>query len=338
MGAFLGRSRRSNVSFPGGCVIGQRPLDLHIKGFEKLGCKVEIKNGYLDVDGSKMVGTRVFLGGRYGSTVTGTANVLMAATAAKGTTTIESAACEPEIVDLCNFLCKQGAAIGGIGSNTLTVEGGHSMHGCEYRVISDRIEACTLACAALITRGHVTIRGNTPHLAGAVRDRLDAMGASVGELPDGSIVVDGTSELRSTDIVTLAYPGFPTDLQAQFCALLCCVDGISVVSERIYPNRFMHVAELNRMGANIMLEGAHAIVHGSSSKTFSGAQVTASDLRASAALYIAGLRAQGETLVHRVYHIDRGYEDFDGKLRSLGAKIDRILECDVSEDNYQQTA
>jgi UDP-N-acetylglucosamine 1-carboxyvinyltransferase len=330
MGAFLGRIGRSSVSLPGGCIIGQRPIDLHIKGFKKLGCTVEMKNGYLEVDGSNMVGSRIFLGGRYGSTVTGTANVLMAALGAQGVTIIESAAYEPEIVDLCLFLRRQGAIIGGIGTSMLTIEGRHKLHGCRYRVIGDRVEAGTFICAALMTRGRITIRGNAQNVSSAVYDKLEEIGADVRELEDGTIVADGTKQnLRSTEIITLPYPGFPTDLQAQFCALLSCVDGISVVSERIYPTRFMHIPELNRMGASIMLEESHAIIHGSSSRKLTGAQLMASDLRASAALYLAGLCAENETLIHRIYHLDRGYENFDEKLRSLGANIERTTETDL---------
>ncbi|MDR1255485.1 MAG: UDP-N-acetylglucosamine 1-carboxyvinyltransferase [Puniceicoccales bacterium] len=333
MGAFLGRTGHSTVSLPGGCVIGQRPIDLHIKGFKKLGCAVAMHNGYLEVNGERMVGTRIFLGGRYGSTVTGTANVLMAALGASGTTIIESAACEPEITDLCLFLRKQGALITGIGTNTLTVEGGCKLHGCRHRIIGDRIEAGTFICAALMTRGRIAIRGNTPNISSAVYDKFEEIGASVRELDDGTILVDGTKQdLRPTEVITLPYPGFPTDLQAQFCALLSCIDGISIVSERIYPSRFMHVPELNRMGANIMLEESHAIIHGSSSRQLAGAQLMASDLRASAALYLAGLCAKNETLIQRIYHLDRGYEHFEGKLRSLGASIERIKEADAEPD------
>jgi UDP-N-acetylglucosamine 1-carboxyvinyltransferase len=335
MGAFLGRTGHSHVSLPGGCVIGQRPVDLHVKGFKKLGCVVRIQNGYLDIDGSNMVGACVFLGGRYGSTVTGTANVLMAALGAQGTTVIESAACEPEIVDLCRFLRKQGAKISGVGSNTLTVEGGHELHGCNHRVIGDRIEAGTFICAGLMTRGQITISGNELNIGGAIYDKLEEIGADVREFRDGTIVVDGRKrKLRSTEIATLPYPGFPTDLQAQFCALLCCVDGISVMSERIYPGRFMHVAELNRMGANIMLEESHAIIHGSDSQKLTGAQLMASDLRASAALYLAGLCAENETLIHRIYHLDRGYENFEEKLRALGANIERIRETELEHNKH----
>jgi UDP-N-acetylglucosamine 1-carboxyvinyltransferase len=329
VGAFLCRIGSANVSLPGGCVIGQRPVDLHIKGFQKLGCVVAIENGYLCVDGSTMKGARIFLGGRYGSTVTGTENVIMAALGARGTTVIESAACEPEITDLCEFLRKQGAVIEGIGTNTITIEGGHTLHGCRHRIIGDRIEAGTFICAGLITRGQITIHGNTPNSSSALYDKLDEIGANVKELADGTIIVDGRAQnFHPIEIITLPYPGFPTDLQAQFCALLTSVDGISVVSERIYPSRFMHVSELNRMGASIMLEGSHAIIHGSSTRRLSGAQLIASDLRASAALYLAGLCAKNETLVHRIYHLDRGYENFEEKLRSIGAHIERIAEVE----------
>jgi UDP-N-acetylglucosamine 1-carboxyvinyltransferase len=339
MGAFLGRMGYSSVSLPGGCVIGQRPIDLHIKGFKKLGCTVDIQNGYLEVNGGNMIGTHIFLGGRYGSTVTGTANVLMAALGARGVTVIESAACEPEIMDLCLFLRKQGAAIGGIGTNTLTIVGQRKLHGCRHRIIGDRIEAGTFICAGLMTRGCITIRGNTPKVGGAVYDKLEEMGASVKEFEDGTIVVDSKKQkLRSAEIITLPYPGFPTDLQAQFCTLLSCIDGISVVSERIYPGRFMHISELNRMGADIMLEESHAIIHGSSKRKLTGTQLMASDLRASAALYLAGLCAENETLIHRVYHLDRGYEHFEEKLCNLGANIERLQESDLTKEEGLQRA
>ncbi|MDE6432318.1 MAG: UDP-N-acetylglucosamine 1-carboxyvinyltransferase [Opitutales bacterium] len=324
MGAFLGRTQTSDVSIPGGCVIGQRPIDLHIKGFNKLGCKIEIKNGNLCIDGRDMHGERIFLGGRNGSTVTGTANILMAALGAKGTTTIECAAYEPEIIDLCHFLQKLGAVITGVGTSTLTIEGGHELHGCRYRIIGDRMEAGTFICAGLMTRGKLKILNNTPNINSVVYDKLNDIGANVYEDADGTIFVDGSNcELRSSEVVTMPYPGFPTDLQAQFCALLTQANGISIVTERVYPSRFMHVPELNRMGAGIMIEGEHAIIHGVTSQRLIGAQLMASDLRASAALFLAGLCAEGETIVSRVYHLDRGYERFDEKLRSLGADITR---------------
>lgn len=324
MGAFLGRTKSSDVSIPGGCVIGQRPIDLHIKGFKKLGCTVEIKNGNLCVDGCDMHGAPIFLGGRSGSTVTGTANVLMAALGAEGVTTIEYAAYEPEIVDLCHFLQHLGAVIDGVGTSTLTIEGGHKLHGCRYRIIGDRMEAGTFICAGLVTRGKLKILGNTPRLNNVVYDKLSDIGVDVREDFDGTIFVDGTNcELQAAEVVTMPHPGFPTDLQAQFCTLLTQADGVSVVTERVYPSRFMHIPELNRMGAGIMMEGEHAIIHGSKQDRLIGAQLMASDLRASAALYLAGLCAEGETIISRVYHLDRGYERFEEKLYSLGADIVR---------------
>ncbi len=327
MGAFLGRTKMSDVSIPGGCVIGQRPIDLHIKGFEKLGCNIRIEGGNLYIDGRRMRGTRMFLGGRYGSTVTGTANIIMAALGATGTTIIECAAYEPEIVDLCHFLQKLGSNIVGIGTSTLIIDGGGELHGCKHRVIGDRMEAGTFICAGLLTHGKLKILGNTPNISNVIYDKLNDMGANVYEQEDGSIVVDGTNcTMRSAEIVTMPHPGFPTDLQAQFCTLLTQIDGISIITERIYPSRFMHVPELNRMGASIMMEGSHAIIHGSSAKKLIGAKLMASDLRASAALYLAGLCADGETIVSRIYHLDRGYERFEEKLRILGADIKRERE------------
>ncbi len=322
MGAFLCRTGMSDVSIPGGCVIGQRPIDLHIKGFQLLGCQVDVKNGNLLIDGQNMHSARIFLGGRYGSTVTGTANILMAALRVKGTTIIDCAAFEPEVVDLCHFLQKLGANINGVGTSTLIVEGGKELHGCRYRIIGDRMEAGTFICAALMTHGKILIKGNVPNVSGVVYDKLNDIGAKISEDVDGTITVDGTnSALNAVEIATMPYPGFPTDLQAQFCALLTQSDGISIITEKVYPNRFMHVAELNRMGARIIVEGEHAIIHGSSSKKLIGAQLMASDLRASAALYLAGLCAEGETIVNRVYHLDRGYDNFEAKLRSLGADV-----------------
>jgi UDP-N-acetylglucosamine 1-carboxyvinyltransferase len=270
-----------------------------------------------------LVGTDVFLCGRYGSTVLGTANILMAATLAKGITTIESAACEPEIEDLANFLNKMGAKIKGAGSHIIEVEGVRQLHGAEYTVISDRIEAGTFMVAAAITGGDIEIKGaHAEHLC-ALRDKLEESGADI-QRTNGSIRVRGRGNLTPSDVITMPYPGFPTDMQAQMSALMILTPGISVITEKVFPNRFMHLSEMARLGANVALEGNNAIIKGV--KRLSGAPVMASDLRASAGLVLAGLAAEGETEVNRIYHVDRGYERLDAKLRTLGANIERVDE------------
>jgi UDP-N-acetylglucosamine 1-carboxyvinyltransferase len=265
----------------------------------------------------------MFLGGRSGSTVLGTANVMMAATLAEGVTVIESAACEPEVVDLANFLSAMGARIAGAGSPTVTVTGVKALHGAEHEVIPDRIEAATYAIAAAATNGEITLRGARPDHLRAVLDKLTDAGARI-ERRGADLTIRRASRLKPVDITTLPYSGFPTDAQAQMMALMTLTPGISIITERIFESRFMHVSELARLGADIEIEGPSAIVKGG--KPLSGAPVMASDLRASAALVIAGLAARGTTQVNRVYHIDRGYENIDGKLRQLGARIERIEE------------
>lgn len=324
LGPLIGRLRQAEVSLPGGCVIGQRPIDLHLKGFEKLGCDVVIKNGYVFVDGAKIRGANVFMGGRFGSTVLGTANILMAAVLTPGVTRIESSACEPEIVDLCRMLLSMGARIEGIGTHTLTVFGVDRLRGCRHHVIGDRIEAGTYLVAGVATRGKVTVKGVHAEHLGSLLHKFEDMGIPVSCEDDFTITVNATKvdQLKPTEIITLPYPGYPTDLQAQMCALMVTTPGLSIITERIYPNRFMHVPELQRMGADIAMEGASAIIHGQ--RKLTGAPVMASDLRASAALIIAGLAAEGETWVQRLYHLDRGYEYLDSKLISLGAKVERM--------------
>jgi UDP-N-acetylglucosamine 1-carboxyvinyltransferase len=325
LGPLLGRRRRARVSFPGGCVFGQRPVDLHLKGFEALGADIDIDRGYIVADGARLHGAPMYLGGAFGPTVTGTANVLMAAVLAEGTTLIEMAACEPEVQDLAHFLVKMGADVRGIGTPTLEIHGVGELHGAEYRPVPDRIEAGTFLAAAAITSGHVTVRGCRPDHLRVVIERLQAIGCKVETGPDW-VSCARRGPLRAADITTLAYPGFPTDLQAQFMATLCLADGVSVVTEKIYPERFMHVSELHRMRARVRKEGNCAIVHGID--YLSGAEVMASDLRASAALVLAGLVAEGETEVRRVYHMDRGYERMEKKLERLGARIRRAEDVD----------
>ena len=323
MGPLLGRLRKAAVSLPGGCVIGARPINLHLKGFEALGAKVTIENGYVHAAAKRLVGAAMFLGGRSGSTVLGTGNVMMAATLAEGVTIIESAACEPEVVDLANFLNAMGAQISGAGSPTITITGVTELHGAEHEVIPDRIEAATYAIAAAATNGEITLRGARAEHMGAVLDKLQDAGAGI-ERCGGDITIRRRGRLKPVDITTLPYSGFPTDVQAQMMALMTLASGISIITERIFESRFMHVSELARLGADIEIEGPSAIVKGGNA--LSGAPVMASDLRASAALVIAGLAARGTTQVNRVYHIDRGYENLDGKLRQLGARVERIEE------------
>jgi len=322
MGPLLGRLGKATVSLPGGCVIGARPINLHLKGFEALGAKVVIEGGYVQATG-RLRGSTMFLGGRAGSTVLGTANVMMAAVLAEGVTLIESAACEPEVVDLANFLIAMGAKIAGAGSPTITVTGVKKLHGASHEVISDRIEAATYAIAAAATGGEIRLRGARADHMHAVLDKLHDAGVKIEREPTG-LCIRRDGRLRPVDITTLPYAGFPTDAQAQMMALMALTPGISIITERIFESRFMHVSELARLGADIEIEGPSAIVKGG--RTLSGAPVMASDLRASAALVIAGLAAKGTTQVNRVYHIDRGYEDMDGKLRRLGARIERVEE------------
>jgi UDP-N-acetylglucosamine 1-carboxyvinyltransferase len=323
MGPLLARLKSATVSLPGGCVIGARPINLHLKGFEALGARVTIDGGYVHARARKLVGTEIFLGGRAGSTVLGTANVMMAATLAEGTTIIQSAACEPEIVDLANFLNAMGARITGAGSPTIIIQGVKELHGAEHEVIPDRIETATYAIAAAATNGEITIHGSNPGHLTAVLDKLQEAGVQI-ERRGPDLIVRRARRLKPVDVTTLPYAGFPTDAQAQMMALLTLAPGISIITERIFESRFMHVSELARLGADIELEGPSAIVKGG--RPLSGAPVMASDLRASAALVIAGLAAKGITRVLRVYHIDRGYENIDGKLRALGARIERVSE------------
>jgi UDP-N-acetylglucosamine 1-carboxyvinyltransferase len=323
MGPLLGRLKKATVSLPGGCVIGARPINLHLKGFEALGARVNIEGGYVHASAKRLTGSAMFLGGRAGSTVLGTANVMMAAVLAQGVTVIESAACEPEVVDLARFLNAMGAQITGAGSPTITINGVTELHGAEHEVIPDRIEAATYAIAAAATNGEVTLRGARAEQMHAVLDKLTDAGVRITR--DGpSITVRRNGRLKPIDITTLPYAGYPTDAQAQMMALMTLTPGISIITERIFESRFMHVSELARLGADIEIEGPSAIVKGG--KPLSGAPVMASDLRASAALVVAGLAARGTTQVNRVYHIDRGYENLDGKLRQLGARIERIDE------------
>ncbi len=398
LGPLWAKRGQAVVSYPGGCVFGYRPVDLHLKGLASIGAKLDLTQGNVTATGI-VRGGEVYLGGNFGSTVLGTANVLMAATLGRGDTVIECAAQEPEIVDLCEFLNACGARIEGIGGHRLLVRGVAKLTGCRYRVIPDRIEAGTLLMAGAMTRGDVEVVGARPENLAAVIDRLRAAGVplEMGErevttvpefrvLPldspeldcsangtgvgggtgarrdsgrrqrsdrsriDGKLMADrvvlsqgdtGASdepgrecrrmpfirtlawdELRSTDVATLPYPGFPTDLQAQFLTMMCVADGVSVITEKVYPERFIHCAELARLGAQIRREGPAAIVQGGC--RLRGATMMASDLRASAALVLAGLVAEGTSEVHRVYHLDRGYDALHTKLAGLGADVQRV--------------
>lgn len=321
LGPLLGRLRHAQVSLPGGCVIGSRPVDLHLKGMRALGAGITIENGYVCAKAKRLIGSSMFLGGRAGPTVLGTANVMMAATLAEGVTVIDSAACEPEVVDLANFLNAMGARITGAGSPTITVTGVKELHGVEHEVIPDRIEAATFAIAAAATRGEVTLRGARPDHLNAVLDKLQEAGVGI-ERAEGKLTVKTRRSLRPVDVTTQPYAGFPTDAQAQMMVLVTQAPGISIITERVFESRFMHVSELARLGADITIEGPSAVVKGRTA--LSGAPVMASDLRASAALVIAGLLAKGRTLVRRIYHLDRGYEKIDDKLRGLGARVQRI--------------
>ena len=321
LGPLLARFKKAQVSLPGGCVIGARPIDLHLKGMEALGAHNRIEHGYVYASAkSRLRGGEIYLGGAYGSSVLATANVMMAATLADGRTIIENAACEPEVVDLANFLNKMGAKIKGHGSHLIEIEGVRRLHGATHTVIPDRIEAGTFMVAAAMTGGDVIVRNCNSDHNNALIDKLRQCGVEVQRLQN-AVHVRRRGRLKPIDVTTLPYPGFPTDLQAQMMALMATTPGISVITEKIYPDRFIHVSELNRMGCRIFLEGSSAIVNGVTH--LSGAPVMASDLRASAGLVLAGLAADGETHVQRVYHLDRGYEKIEEKLSKLGANIHR---------------
>ncbi|MBU1083984.1 MAG: UDP-N-acetylglucosamine 1-carboxyvinyltransferase [Candidatus Omnitrophota bacterium] len=322
LGPLLARNKEAKVSFPGGCVIGPRPIDLHLKGLRALGAEIQIDGGYIKATAKALKGKRIYLGGHFGSSVLATANTLMCAVLAEGETVIENAACEPEVSDLANFLKKMGADIRGAGTPTLNVRGVRELHGAEHEVIPDRIEAGTYMIAAVITGGELMLENAVYEHNLALIDKLTECGAEIEEIPGGLKVSRRTADVQATDITTLTYPGFPTDLQAQMMSLVAVSRGISVITEKIYPERFIHISELNRMGAEIILEGPTSIIKGV--KELSGAPVMASDLRASAALVLAGLVAKGRTEISRIYHLDRGYEHLESKLSAVGAEIERI--------------
>jgi len=326
LGPLLARTGTAKVSLPGGCVIGQRPIDIHLRGLQDLGADVAIDHGHVvaSVPGSRLRGKHLYLGGPSGSSVGATGNIMMAACLAEGETIIEGAACEPEIVDLGGFLKAMGAKIEGLGSPRICIQGVEQLSGCEYEIIPDRIEAGTYVIAGAMTGGRVKVEGCEPGHLSVLLARLHEAGVPL-EMGKGFIETqsfDAREGLRATDVTTLPYPGFPTDLQAQWMALMTQAPGISVITEKIYPDRYMHMPELLRLGAELRRQNAGtAIVQGG--KPLSGAPVMASDLRASAALVLAGLIAQDETEIHRVYHIDRGYERIEERLGGLGAVIRR---------------
>ena len=318
LGPLLARHGHADVSLPGGCAIGTRPVDQHIKGLEALGAQIEVEGGYIRARG-KLRGARIVFDM---VTVTGTENILMAACLAEGTTIIENAAQEPEVVDLANFLIALGARINGAGTNTISVEGVKSLKGCAFDVLPDRIETGTFLVAAAITGGHIITKRAAPHTLDAVLAKLRSAGALVTSGDDWIELDMQGRRPRSVDLTTAPYPAFPTDMQAQFCALNTIAEGVGVINETVFENRFMHVPELNRLGADIQASGNTLVIRGVDH--LSGAQVMATDLRASASLVVAGLVAQGETLIDRVYHLDRGYEFIEEKLSGLGAKIRRV--------------
>jgi len=319
LGPLLARFGRARVSLPGGCAIGARPIDLHIKGFERLGAAIQIEHGYVEASAKRLRGAEIVFDR---ITVTGTENLMMAATLAEGETVLRNAACEPEIVDLANLLRGMGAKMEGDGTGCIRIQGVERRRGTSHTVIPDRIETGTFLVAGAITGGEVEINScRADHLT-AVIDKLEEVGVVIERNSLNSLKVRNSAGIRSRDVTTQEYPGFATDMQAQYLALMTQARGTSIVTETIFENRFMHASEMIRMGANIKIEGNRAIVTGKT--TLTGAKVIASDLRASASLLIAGLVAEGETLIDRVYHLDRGYERIEERLKLLGANVERL--------------
>jgi UDP-N-acetylglucosamine 1-carboxyvinyltransferase len=318
LGPLVGRTGYARVSMPGGCAIGARPIDLHLKALERLGAEITTEHGYVEARAKRLRGARIVFDR---ITVTGTENILMAAALADGETILENAAREPEIPDLARLLTAMGARIEGAGTSTIRIEGVPSLHGATHQVVPDRIAAGTFLVAGAITGGDLLIEGTEPEHLVAVIDKLAECGVDVRR-ENGGLRVRGAARPKAADVATEEYPGFPTDMQAQYMALVTQAHGTSIVTETIFENRFLHASEMVRMGADITIRGNQAIVRGPTPLT--GASVIASDLRASASLVLAGLAAQGTTIVDRVYHIDRGYERIEEKLRGLGARIERI--------------
>jgi len=323
LGPLLGRRRRACVSLPGGCNIGHRPIDLHLKGLRALGAEINIERGYVFARAERLRGAEIYLGGSFGSTVTGTCNVMSAAVLAEGTSTISAAACEPEVVDLGNLLNAMGARIEGLGTPLLRIDGVEQLKAVEHTIIPDRIEAATLMIAAAITRGELMVENVIASHLAAVSDVLRQTGANV-EFDGRCVMIHARNLPSPVDVAALPYPGVPTDVQAQLTALLTLASGISVVTDKVFPDRFMHIPELMRLGAGIRREGGSAIISGC--RQLSGACVMASDLRASAALLLAALAASGESVIRRIYHLDRGYEHLECKLNQVGADIRRVTD------------
>jgi UDP-N-acetylglucosamine 1-carboxyvinyltransferase len=320
MGPMVSRFGKFKISLPGGCNIGTRPIDLHLKGFKALGASVILDHGNVEISANKLIGNRIYLDF---PSVGATENIMMAGTLAEGETIIENAAAEPEIGDLANFLTKMGACIEGVGTGTIKIKGVKKLIGADYKPIYDRIEAGTFMIAAGLTNSNIKLKGvNEDHIKPIIA-KLTEMGMDI-EMDNDILIIDGRKELKPIDIKTMPYPGFPTDMQAQMMSLLSCVVGTSVVTETIYENRFMHVAELKRMGANVKIDGRSAVIEGIT--RLNGAAVKATDLRAGASLILAGLEAEGETEITDVYHIDRGYVEIEKKFKMLGANIRRIKE------------
>lgn len=329
MGPMLARLRKARVSMPGGCAIGPRPIDLHLKGFSALGAKLDVEHGYVVAQADVLRGSEFSLSGAAGSSVGATCNVVMAAVMAKGETVIHGAAREPEVCELITFLRKMGAQIEGAGTSDLHIRGVEQLHGTTHNVVADRIEAGTFMVAAAITGGDILVHNAPLDHMDAVISKLHEIGVRVERTPEGTRIWGERERYSPTHIQTWTYPGFPTDMQAQFMALLALVPGMSIIRETIYVDRFLHAAELNRMGANIQVFNGMATIHGV--EKLSGAPVMASDLRASAALVLAGLAAKGTTVVNRVYHIDRGYEHIEKKLAALGGKVSRLSDDEPDE-------
>jgi len=319
LGPLLGRFGQARVSLPGGCAIGARPVNIHLMGLEKMGARCDLVHGYVEASVQGLHGAHILMDT---VTVTGTENLLMAACLARGETVLDNAACEPEVQDLAGLLRSMGARIEGDGTPTIRIQGVETLHGSRHRVIPDRIEAGTFAAAAAITRGAVEIARCRPDHLTAILEQLRCAGTEITIVGEDCIQVKGSDVIHSRDVVTQPYPGFATDMQAQYMALMTQGDGTAVITETIFENRFMHALELIRMGADITIEGGEAMVRGG--KPLTGANVQASDLRASASLIVAGLVAQGDTIVDRVYHLDRGYHRIEEKLSRLGARIERI--------------
>jgi UDP-N-acetylglucosamine 1-carboxyvinyltransferase len=319
LGPLVARRGRARVSLPGGCAIGARPVNLHLMGLEKMGATCDVVHGYVEAIAPRLRGARIFMDT---VTVTGTENLMMAASLARGQTILDNAACEPEVVDLADLLRRMGARIEGDGTRTICVQGVDELRGCEHPVIPDRIEAGTFVVAAAITRGQVEIDHCRPEHMAATLEQIERAGAKIERISDDGLRISSAGPIRSVDVATHPYPGFATDMQAQYMALMTQGDGVAVISETIFENRFMHALEMNRMGADISIEGSRAVVRGR--RQLTGASVLASDLRASASLILAGLVAAGDTFVDRVYHLDRGYHRIEEKLAGLGARIERI--------------